>query len=469
MVPGEVTTAYAPDTAIDYMLLRHQPRYDYYSAFYQTLANVSSELLAYPVTYGTTLDSNSTNHSSASIKTDLSHCSDDDPAHPGSLDDTQQWTWAAADPGTASPSPIRNKHDPGMCVDALASKLPIVLTPCKAGQASQLWTRTALGQVMSVATGPCLKPGNKGKQCHRCFDDGSGDGTKLQLWDCKAAGDSFLGNQVFSYDEAERGIRCNASKLCVTAEAAGGAGAVELHEYGSVAFISNTDHTQVLAVTYGSRQYVLQNHSVVIVNKTTGHVLYNTGMAVDPPIDEQKGVEAHRQTLALQTTSWRWYQEKPCVGARREDTEGPHEQLNFTDNDSDYMWYNTTLPAGVDPAGALKMPKGSGTILYSNVDRESRQLQVLSCAMGLSNGGVGPKSVKGIVGEVTIGGTSLARQTWTQQWFMPGEAKQIFTSSGADSVKWSPATKASNNQSLSWFQATFDLPTALGDEPPQTA
>jgi hypothetical protein len=27
---GNVVTAYAPDTAIDFLLLRHQPRFDYY-------------------------------------------------------------------------------------------------------------------------------------------------------------------------------------------------------------------------------------------------------------------------------------------------------------------------------------------------------------------------------------------------------------------------------------------------------
>ena len=34
---GEVVTAYAPDTAIDFLLLRHQPRFDYYARFFKTL------------------------------------------------------------------------------------------------------------------------------------------------------------------------------------------------------------------------------------------------------------------------------------------------------------------------------------------------------------------------------------------------------------------------------------------------
>jgi len=43
---GTVTTAYAPDTVIDFLLLRHQPRFDYYARFFRALANVSSEMVA---------------------------------------------------------------------------------------------------------------------------------------------------------------------------------------------------------------------------------------------------------------------------------------------------------------------------------------------------------------------------------------------------------------------------------------
>jgi hypothetical protein len=38
---GDVVTAYAPDTAVDFLLLRHQPRFDYYANFFRVLAAVS--------------------------------------------------------------------------------------------------------------------------------------------------------------------------------------------------------------------------------------------------------------------------------------------------------------------------------------------------------------------------------------------------------------------------------------------
>jgi len=451
------------------MLLRHQPRFNYYSAFYHVLDSISSELLSHPVTFGRVLVSNSSNHTSQGIKVDLAHCSDDDPAHHGTLDPTQQWVWSAAgsDEGQGQ---LRSKQNTGMCIDSLASQAPVLLTTCKPGRLSQLWVRnTTSGQIQSVATAPCLKHSDREKHCHRCFDDGSGAGASFLLWDCKSPQDPMIENQAFWYDPAESGIRCNTSKLCVSAEAAQGSGAVELHEYGSLAFISNTDNAQWLAVTYGSRQYVLQNHSVMIVNGTTGTVLFDTATAVDPPVDEQLGVLAHRQTPAVRSAAWQWYEEVAGVGARRHDSTGPHEQLNLTDNDSDYLWYNTTLPPGADATATVKASTGDGTILYTAVDAKARQVKILSCAMGLSNGGVGPKSVKGITGDVKVGKIDITQQQWTQQWFMSGEALQIFSPAGLSRVSWTTATMASNSAPLSWFHTNFDLPSAMEDQPAQTA
>ena len=52
---GQVVTAYAPDTAIDYLLLRHEPRFSHYGALFRTLATASSELLRHPIATPTAL------------------------------------------------------------------------------------------------------------------------------------------------------------------------------------------------------------------------------------------------------------------------------------------------------------------------------------------------------------------------------------------------------------------------------
>ena len=94
---GEVVTAYAPDTAVDYLLLRHQPRFDYYARFFHMLSHISAELLSHPIPHPQKLTS-ATPPAGASAAAagggtlTLAHCTTDDPAHPGRLDASQQWT-----------------------------------------------------------------------------------------------------------------------------------------------------------------------------------------------------------------------------------------------------------------------------------------------------------------------------------------------------------------------------------------
>ena len=95
---GEVITAYAPDTAIDYLLLRHEPRYTHYRNFFTTLQRHASALLDSPLRPAQTLQCSgggappSPPSPPAAPVVSTAHCSDDDPAHVGVLDLTQQWS-----------------------------------------------------------------------------------------------------------------------------------------------------------------------------------------------------------------------------------------------------------------------------------------------------------------------------------------------------------------------------------------
>ena len=99
-------------------------------------------------------------------------------------------------------------------------------------------------------------------------------------------------------------------------------------------------------------------------------------------------------------------------------------------------------------------------------------LQILSVAMGVSNGGVGPRSVKGLQ-SVKVNGMDITNGTWDHAWMMPGETKEVWTEAGSQSVTWAPATTADNNSTLSWFKSTFDLPSdeavGAGAEPQQVS
>ena len=472
---GEVVTAYAPDTVIDYLLLRKQPRYNYYTGFYKTLDSISAELLAHPVTSGSELPSNASSGSNSSssstpLPTSLLHCTDDDPAHIGRLDAAQQWHFLPSSTTMAGLSffssdgtdkqqqgQLQSVDNPHLCLDSQKSHLPPMVTPCAANKESQMWVLdTAATQIRSVSTGPCMRKGASG-QCHYCLDDGSG--TKLQLWDCKGPNDNMKENQYFYLDSKESGIFANASTdNCVTLQQSTQGGRLEVHEYGSAVFISNTATDTWLAGKYGDRTYVLRPHAVQIINATTGAVLYDTGAAVDPPIP-QRGVEAHVRTSVPRTTPWSVYTEEVGAGTRTfTSVSGPHEQLNLTDNDSDYLWYTTSLPTGTKPGAAVSAQGGSESIVYPTVDAAAGKLHILSAAMGASNGGQIRDVQKGVHGKVTVGGKDVTQQAWTHSWFMLGEAKQIFTPGGVDRVSWSPLTPKAEQTALTWYRAAFDLP-----------
>lgn len=89
--------------------------------------------------------------------------------------------------------------------------------------------------------------------------------------------------------------------------------------------------------------------------------------------------------------------------------------------------------------------------------------------MGLSNGGVGPKSVKGVA-EVKVDGTSYTE--FATAWQLKGEVEQYFDPTS--NQKWSPMSTLAPDASLVWLKGTFDLPANLspmpnGAQPNQTA
>jgi len=78
---------------------------------------------------------------------------------------------------------------------------------------------------------------------------------------------------------------------------------------------------------------------------------------------------------------------------------------------------------------------------------------VLSVAMGLYNGGVGPSSIKG-VRSVTVGGQKFNR--FSTAWMLQGESLELYEP--GNNFAWSPISSLKASDSLVWLKATFDLP-----------
>jgi len=308
-----------------------------------------------------------------------------------------------------------------------------------------------------------------------------------------------------------------AARQCLTATASGGGGA-EATVYGGVAFLSNMDDGEDAAVHFHGNDYYLPNHTVAIVRPATGEVVFNSSM-LDPALAATK--MEHVQRLAVQTSEWTVYQEEVGSGAMTKTStnnntaEGPIEQLQLTGGQAgvaagqyytDYLWYTTTIPASSSGDYNVKTTGGYGTIFYVYVDGQlipqqqhhtvehasgnkalntevlvaqgsivsagagagagaggaaaTVKLQVLSVAMGLYNGGVGPSSVKGLA-TAKVNDADVTDNVWTHSWMMDGESKEIWNNPSA--VQWSPTTRAggtnnNNNSTLSWFKTTYDLP-----------
>ena len=513
---GEVVTAYAPDTVIDYLLLRHAPRFDYYSRFFHVLANISDALLHNPIPTAKALPAKPVaggNVTSAAWGLNLGHCTDDDPSHPGALDSSQQFTMegsAAAGTGSFAFQSVAAQ----LCLEPFAAhpqdpeaKSSALLVPCsRAGK----WTYDAETQrLRSVAQHACVAPPNRGKQCHVCLDVKSSGGG-IDLWDCKLRKPSGGGedNQAFQWVAKEQGLKHGG--LCLTvAKSANGAGA-ELAEYGAVSFLSNMGDADVLVtMPNGGAEMFMLNHSVYIVDSSTNTVLFNSS-DLNGPATGRATESAEHVIAATRTTEWHAYAETPgSASSVASSVDGPVEQLHFTDGFStDYMWYETTV-AAAERYSVKVRGAGSGTILYAYVDGiligntssrprslkdgelfvadgagrhapapRTATLQLLSVAMGLSNGGVGPNSRKGLYATgplsngsacmVRVNGVDVTTRPWQMKWLMSGETKKIYSPESTGAVTWQPASAVPETASLVWFKALFDLPAGSSASVPNS-
>eukprot|EP00050_Salpingoeca_kvevrii_P009598 m.3803 g.3803 ORF g.3803 m.3803 type:complete len:916 (+) comp2353_c0_seq2:127-2874(+) len=483
---GDVVTAYAPDTVIDYLLLRHEPRFSYFSTVFKVLQAAAPELLRYPIASTLVLPSNATNATSE-VTLSLQPCTDDDPSHHGVLDDSQRFKHVPAGPG--QPATLESLAFPGWCIDSLKAREPPELQPCQQQLESQLWyvnNKTA-PHIASVAVAPCLEPHRPGN-CARCFDEMTKN--QLDFWDCKVPDAS---NQAFSYLVKEQGIRANESGLCATVQSSHSPSRIELHRYGSLGFLSNLDEDNWLSASYQGKSYVLRNHSVQLVNLTSGFVLFDTGIATDPAAMGTSKLlsapSARRQAqqgsqVSAPASDWKWFVEPFGGGTQRQTLLAPHEQLSLTNNTFDYLWYSTPLN-GLDVGDApptVHATTGAGTVLYPLVNQSeptaAQRLYILSCAMGMTNSGVSPHDGKGITGKVSVNGQDWTHRAWTHAWMLVGEAAQIFDEKHHDAVAWQAATTpAAHVAPVSWFSAFIDAPvqfagikaTGQGKDPSQLA
>eukprot|EP00041_Stephanoeca_diplocostata_P024159 m.605106 g.605106 ORF g.605106 m.605106 type:complete len:933 (-) comp22463_c5_seq2:159-2957(-) len=495
---GVVTTAYAPDTVIDFLLLRHQPRYDFYTHMFNALQDASDALLSNEVPQAEELQPKGSLRGGASqqLTAVVTTCYQ-------YQSPSQEWVFLPSEKnaGTDGSAPLTSLdgNASGLCLGP--SLTPLSFVPCANAPGWQYDKKT--GHLQSTVVAPCRKHGSSGN-CTECLDH---SGASVTLWDCKGASDPEQDNQVWIYDTTTSLITTSTATQCLTSQAPGGkhGTGVEAHRYGSVAFLSNfqTVGEEVL-VDYQGKEYHLPGHSVVFVTVASGEVLFNTSDVVDEKPsytddDDDRTVHGHvvSGTEWKNAVEWVALRETAGNGSRTNtSTSGPIEQLVITDNDSDYLWYITEIALAFlvdgDGAPAVHVSGQGGSISYVYIEGqlvgtgsgtytlkvdahvaarlagrglETVKLQILSCAMGLYNGGDEPTSTKG-VGKVSVNGKDITSQAWTMRWMLAGETEGIFDPSVAPSVASNmvPASSIAANETIVWFSTYLDLPKVPGSE-----
>jgi len=248
----------------------------------------------------------------------------------------------------------------------------------------------------------------------------------------------------------------------------------EVHEYGSVAFLSNYDETQTFQVTYRGMQYYFPNHTVCIIDTKTASVVWNSS-AVWGRLPHR--TELQQVPEGTTSAAWSAFFESPGFGAETQTADVPLEMLALTNDNTDYIWYSVTVETAetksANPVVHAAGSNGAITYIYVNgvpqradtewqTQNSTVKLDILACAMGISNGDVGPHSTKGLNLPVAVNGATISntgQYKWTHSWVLQGERDQIFTTTGAAKVVWKQVTSEDEaNATAVWFRGSFDMP-----------
>jgi hypothetical protein len=178
----------------------------------------------------------------------------------------------------------------------------------------------------------------------------------------------------------------------------------EAHRYGDLVFLSNFCEDSSDSYEYNARSYYLTNNSVVVINYLDGAAFFNTSTVKN---DDDGGPNEVPVRISIQ--NWKYMAEPVAYGKYRSFGVSP-EQLNITNNDSDYLWYSF-VATNMSTCDRIVVEKyGWDGMYYVYVDGDfqlddaslamtsrglrqynvfSTRIDILSVAMGLANYGVG--------------------------------------------------------------------------------
>jgi beta-galactosidase len=258
--------------------------------------------------------------------------------------------------------------------------------------------------------------------------------------------------------------------------------------YGPLAFLCNDD-TAPAEVSFRDKTYRLAGQSVVLLER--GRVLMDTSRIAPADVVRRTFKPLSGTALSFR----RWAEPLPGrEGARL--SAKPVDQLQFTDDLTDYCWYSTKLAVPARQAGRGELTlRGVADYVYVYVDGRlcartqpplieergrldgeaftqtftfsltpgAHRLSLLCCGLGLIKGDwlIGGQNMvlerKGLWGSAAWNGTRL-KGPWEIRPGLTGEQTRVFAEAG-QLVKWSDKNL---NKPLSWLRTAFARPKGTG-------
>uniref|UniRef100_A0A7N0TW98 Beta-galactosidase n=1 Tax=Kalanchoe fedtschenkoi TaxID=63787 RepID=A0A7N0TW98_KALFE len=255
----------------------------------------------------------------------------------------------------------------------------------------------------------------------------------------------------------------------------------------SAAFLANYDPKYRVHIKFGSVYYDLPAWSVSILPDCKTAV-FNTAQ-VSAPTTHPK------MTPITGALAWESYKEE-TASAYGDDTvtmNGLLEQVNFTRDSTDYLWYLTDitikpgdLQDGRSPfltimsaghtlhvflngelAGSSYGTLDDPRVTFKqnvNLNVGINKLSLLSAAVGLPNVGVHfEKRNAGVLGPVTLSGLTsgtwdMSKWKWSYKVGLKGEDLSLHSVTGSSSVEWVEGSSLVQKQPLTWYKVTFNAP-----------
>ena len=243
-------------------------------------------------------------------------------------------------------------------------------------------------------------------------------------------------------------------------------------------FLENWD-SMTAWVKYETKIFAIPAESSSLIDYQTRTELYSSAKVDSTGLPTERNYTTH-----VKDFDWFTWQENVNTLSGAFTTTHPVEQLNITEDESDYLFYETTIKVNETSMYKLNVQSRMANAMLAFVDgkfqsddynnehsegdvtfslpisvsdSETHQLTILSVNLGIHNGvSPGSSDRKGITGSVTLGkSTDITKQEWKHRAKLEGEIYEVYTTAGSSSVTWSNNWKDYVNKSIVWFQTTF--------------